>query len=71
MPWDTDKLLQQLTLGEDSRVEFNEVFFEQGRVREPRRERIANERAALGNTVGGVLIFSVSDISLPSHSATA
>lgn len=61
MPWDADKLLQQLTLGEDSRVEFKEVFFEQGRVREPCRERIANELAALGNTVGGVLIFSVSD----------
>ena len=61
MPWDADKLLQQLTLGEDSRVEFKEVIFGQGRDREPRRERIANELAALGNTVGGVLIFSVSD----------
>ena len=48
-------------LGEDSRVEFKEVIFEHGEVREPRRERIANELAALGNTVGGALIFSVSD----------
>lgn len=60
MPWDADRLLQRLTL-EDSRVEFKEAIFERGRVREPRRERIANQLAALGNTVGGALIFSVSD----------
>ena len=59
--WDADKLLKQLDLGEDSRVEFMEVFFSGSRVREPRRERIANELAAFGNTLGGALIFSVSD----------
>ena len=61
MLWDTDKLLKQLSLGEDSRVEFKEAVFEGSRVREPRRERIANELAAFGNTLGGALIFSVSD----------
>ena len=61
MLWDVDRLLKQLALGEDSRVEFKEVVFEGSRVREPRRERIANELAALGNTLGGTLIFSVSD----------
>lgn len=60
VPWDADRLLQQLTLGEDSRVDFKEAIFERGHVREPRRERIANQLAALGNTVGGTLIFSVS-----------
>ena len=59
--WDADKLLQQLALGEDSRVEFMEVVFNGSRVREPRRERTADELAAFGNTLGGALIFSVSD----------
>ena len=61
MLWDADKLLRQLALGEDSRVEFKEVVFTGSRVREPRRQRIANELAAFGNTLGGALIFSVSD----------
>ena len=59
--WDADKLLKHVALGEDSRVEFKEVVFRSGRIREPRRERIANELAAFGNTLGGALIFSVSD----------
>ncbi|MXX36997.1 MAG: AAA family ATPase [Gemmatimonadetes bacterium] len=61
MPWDSDSLLQQLELGEDSRVEFKEVAFSGNRVRAPRRETIADELAAFGNTIGGTLIFSVSD----------
>ena len=59
--WDADKLLKQLELGEDSRIAFKEVVFTGSRVREPRRQRIANELAAFGNTLGGALIFSVSD----------
>jgi len=59
--WDADKLLTRLTLGEDSRVRFMEVDFTGGCVHEPRREAIANELAAFGNTLGGALIFSVSD----------
>ena len=61
MLWDTAKLLKQLSLGEDSRVEFKEAIFEGNRVRKPRRERIANELSAFGNTLGGALIFNVSD----------
>ena len=61
MPWDRDSLLQQLELGEDSRVEFKEVEFTGNRVRAPRRETVADELAAFGNTIGGTLIFSVSD----------
>ena len=51
----------QLALGEDSRVEFKEAVFDGSRVRGPRRERVANELTAFGNTLGGALIFSVSD----------
>ena len=61
MPWDSDRLLQQLALGEDSRVEFKEVVFAGDRVHSPRRDAIADELAAFGNTIGGTLIFSVSD----------
>ena len=61
MPWDSDRLLKQLALGEDSRVEFKEVVFAGDRVRAPRRDAIADELAAFGNTIGGTLIFSVSD----------
>ena len=61
MLWDADKVLKQLELGEDSRIEFKEVVFAGIRVLEPRRRRIANELAAFGNTLGGALIFSVSD----------
>ena len=57
MPWDSDSLLQQLELGEDSRV----VVFAGDRVRAPHRDAIADELAAFGNTLGGTLIFSVSD----------
>ena len=61
MLWDADKLLKQLELGEDSRIEFKEVVFAGTRVLEPHRQRTANELAAFGNTLGGALIFSVSD----------
>ena len=61
MIWDADRLRMQLALGEDSRVEFKEAVFDGSRVRGPRRERVANELAAFGNTLGGALIFSVSD----------
>ena len=61
MAWDSDSLLRQIELGEDSRVEFKEVRFTGNRVRAPHRDAIANELAAFGNTLGGTLIFSVSD----------
>ena len=59
--WDADQLLTRLTLGEDSRVRFMEVDFADGCVRQPRRQGIADELAAFGNTLGGALVFSVSD----------
>ena len=61
MVWTSKGLLKQIELGEDSRVEFKEVVFSSRRVNTPRRESVADELAAFGNTVGGTLIFSVSD----------
>ena len=65
MPWDTEKLLRQLELGEDSRVEFKEAAFKGGDVDARHREALANELAAFGNTIGGTLIFSISDAGEP------
>ena len=61
MPWDSDSIVAQLALGEDSRVEFKEVVFADNKVRAPDRKVIADELAAFGNTIGGTLLFSVSD----------
>ena len=61
MLWTSARLLKQTELGEDSRVEFKEVVFAGGSVSAPRRDQVADELAALGNTIGGTLIFSVSD----------
>lgn len=61
MPWNSDTFLKQLELGEDSRVELKEAVFSGQRIQAPHRDAIADELAALGNTVGGTLFFSVSD----------
>lgn len=61
MIWTSDKLLERLALGEDSRFEFKEAFFRGKSIRAPKRNDIANELAALGNGSGGTLILSVSD----------
>lgn len=61
MRWTKTRLLERLALGEDSWVEFKEVSFKGRRVVAPRRAVIADELAALGNTLGGTLILSVSD----------
>ena len=61
MLWDSARLLQQIELGEDSLVEFKKVLFAGNRVREPDRDSLADELAAFGNTVGGTVIFSVTD----------
>ena len=61
MTWTSDQLLRQIELGEDSHVELKEAFFKKRRVRAPGREVVADELAALANTAGGTLVFSVSD----------
>ncbi len=52
---------ERLELGEDSRVEFKETSFRSRRVAAPRRDNLADELAAFGNTLGGTVILSVSD----------
>ena len=61
MPWDSDRLMTQLERGGNSRVNLKKVVFANNRVRVPRRESVADELAAFGNSLGGTLIFSESD----------
>lgn len=61
MTWNTEDLLRQIELGEDSRLEFKEAIFNNGRVSAPVRGVVADELAALGNSTGGTLVFSVSE----------
>lgn len=59
--WTKESLKERLELGEDSRVEFKEASFRSRRVAAPRRDNLADELAAFGNTLGGTVILSVSD----------
>lgn len=61
MIWTARSLLRQVELGEDSRLEFKEAFFEEARVGAPARKVVADELAAFANSSGGTLVFSVSD----------
>ncbi len=61
MIWTSDQLLERIELGEDSLVEFKEIFFKGEKVTAPRRNDIADELAAFGNGSGGTLVFGVSD----------
>lgn len=60
--FDTDEeLLQQIRLGEESRLEVKEVRFSGGRVSGPRRDSLGDELAALANSRGGVCVLGVED----------
>ena len=61
MPWDSDRLMTQLERGGNSRVNLKKVVFADNRVRVPRRDSVADELAAFGNSLGGTLIFSESN----------
>ena len=61
MSWTVERVTEQIKLGEDSSVEFKEAMFSGNSLRGPDRSVIADELAAMGNTHGGSLIFSVSD----------
>jgi len=56
-----EKLLEKLSLGEDTSLELKAVRFKGDRVAEPRREDLANELAAIANTHDGVLVLGVDD----------
>ena len=55
------ELLRKIRLGEDSFLEFKEVFLSGGRIKGPGRDQLADELAAFANSTGGVVVLSVSD----------
>jgi ATP-dependent DNA helicase RecG len=54
-------LLKQITLGEDSVLELKAVEFSGNKVTAPHRESVADELAAMANTVAGVVLLGVDD----------
>ena len=55
------ELLRKIRLGEDSFLEFKEVFLSGGRIKGPGRDQLADELAAFANSTGGIVVLGVSD----------
>ncbi len=55
------EFLRKIQLGEDSFLEFKEVFLAGGRIKGPGRDHLADELAAFANSSGGVVVLGVSD----------
>ena len=55
------EFLRKIQLGEDSFLEFKEVFLAGGRIKGPARDQLADELAAFANSSGGVVVLGVSD----------
>jgi predicted HTH transcriptional regulator len=58
---DTDPLLKQITLGEDSLLELKNIEFTENTVSGPHRNTMADEMAAMANSHGGIIILGVND----------
>ena len=56
-----EEFLRKIRLGEDSFLEFKEVFLAGGRIKGPGRDQLADELAAFANSTGGVVVLGVSD----------
>ncbi len=61
MPIDESRFWRHVELGEDSEIEFKEVRFSGRRVSSPKRTAIADELSAFANSLGGRLVFGVTD----------
>lgn len=55
-------LLGQIALGEDSVLVLKTVSFSGEKVADPHRDAMADELAAMANTVAGVIVLGVDDI---------
>ena len=56
-----EDLLRQIRLGEDSLIEFKQVFMSGDRVTAPRRDDFADELAGMANGAGGTVVLGVED----------
>ena len=61
MPDTGAEFLRKIRLGEDSFLEFKEVFLAGSRIKGPGRNQLADELAAFANSSGGVVVLGVSD----------
>ncbi len=57
----TSSLIKQIKLGEDSVFELKEIKFNGKKITYPHKGIIADELAAMANTVSGVFLFGVND----------
>jgi len=58
---DTDLLLKQISLGEDSVLELKNIEYANNTVSGPHRNSMADEMAAMANSHGGVIVLGVND----------
>ncbi len=56
-----EELLKKIRLGEDSTLELKTVSFRGGKISGPKRDDLADEMAAFGNSFDGVLLLGVDD----------
>lgn len=57
----TDELIRQLALGEDSVLELKLIDFNGNKITGPHRDSMADELAAMANTLSGVIVLGVDD----------
>lgn len=57
----TDELLRQIRLGEDSTLELKNLLYRGDQVSAPHRDSMADELAAMANTMTGVFVLGVDD----------
>lgn len=56
-----DALLKQIALGEDSALELKALEFSGNKVTAPHKDSMADELAAMANTVAGIVLLGVDD----------
>jgi len=61
MIMDTENILKAIELGEDTYLELKDLFYNENFVKEPNRNSMADELAAMGNTATGNFILGVED----------
>ena len=57
----TEELLTQISLGEDSVLEFKDLRFKNNKVVEPHRHSMSDELAAMANSNSGVFLLGIDD----------
>lgn len=57
----TSEILKQLEIGEDASIEFKDLRYKGNKVISPHSDSIADELAAMANTLDGVIVFGVDE----------